>query len=265
MAPANMTLRILVIYLGLSLGGCGGRWVEEAQSLTIAPTTPELIPSPPQEVAPEADTARQIADWSNQFAAVLVGQSDTLSVEHRPISVDQIERLQELMPNLKQLWIESGGVDDAAMRQIGQLKNLVHLRIRIAILSDLGLANLVSEGLPNLQILNIPQARFTATGIAKLKQLPKLSNLRIGGKQLDDLCVAELAQMTELRSLHLIGPGLSDAALSLLGHSPKLSSFYLDDCPLSDSAWETLFSAKPKLHVHVDQHHHDRDPNPDVH
>ena len=85
--------------------------------------------------------------------------------------------------------------------------------------------------------------------------------LRLGGSQLDDAAVAEIARLPKLRSLHLIGPSLTDAALQELAKAPSLTSFYLDDCPLSDSAWELLFAVKPKLHVHIDQLHHDRDPH----
>jgi hypothetical protein len=41
----------------------------------------------------------------------------------------------------------------------------------------------------------------------------------------------------------------------------ELSSLYIDECPLPDTAWTQLFAARPNLHVHVDQAHHDLDPN----
>lgn len=202
-----------------------------------------------------------LSNWDEQFTSVLAGESDTLVVETEPITARQLSQLPQLDGKLTQLLIEAGGVDDAAIAAIAQVRSLVHLRLRECPISNVGLAILVEANLPELQILNIPQSQCNAGGIAKLALLPKLIQLRLGGKQIDDAAVAEIAKLPKLRSLHLIGPKLTDVALEKLAGSELLSTFYLDDCPLSDAAWQQLFTAKPKLHVHVDQAHHDRDPN----
>ncbi len=198
--------------------------------------------------------------WREQFARVLAGESDTLLLDSGPITAEQLAELSQLDGKLTQLLIDAGGVDDTALPSIAKVHSLVHLRLRESDISDQGLASLVAAGLPELQILNIPQGRIGARGIVSLAALPKLVQLRLGGKQLDDGAVAELAKLPKLRSLHLIGPDVTDAALRELAACPLLTSFYLDDCPLSDAAWEELFAAKSNLHVHVDQAHHDRDP-----
>jgi hypothetical protein len=39
-----------------------------------------------------------------------------------------------------------------------------------------------------------------------------------------------------------------------------LWNLYLDGAGVSDEAWSRYFGARPTVHVHVDQAHHDRDP-----
>lgn len=226
---------------------------QSSDSAIRSATSPETQPESP-------------AWWSQQYQAILVGESDLLVVEERPISEAEISQLATLEQNLEQLLIDAGGVSDASMKTIGRLSNLRHLRIRHSDISDQGITNLLAGAeLPSLQILNLPHSSLTAAGITQLAKLPQLRQLRIGGRQIDDHAVELISQLPELRSLHLIGPQLTSKSLEALAESPHLNSFYLDDCPLPDPAWEQLFAAKPNLHVHVDQHHHDRDPHPDQH
>jgi len=46
-----------------------------------------------------------------------------------------------------------------------------------------------------------------------------------------------------------------------LAKMEQLESLYLDGADLSDAAVDELFRARPQLHVHFDQEHHDRDPS----
>lgn len=222
--------------------------------------SPALRP-PVVDDAAGNDAAGNDASWQMQFDAILAGKSDTLLLEGQPITPQQLNQLAQLQGSLEQLLIDAGGVDADSLPAILVLKQLTHLRLRNCPLEDSSFGELAASDLDHLRILNVPQARITARGIASLASLPKLVQLRLGGRQINDAAVAEIARLPELRSLHLIGPSLSDAALSELAQAPKLSSFYLDDCQLSDQAWEQLFAAKPKLHVHIDQQHHDRDPH----
>lgn len=229
-------------------------------SPTLPPADSPGTSDSPQSLAASA-TAADADSWQVQFNAILAGERDTLLLEHQPISAQQLAQLAQLEGRLEQLLLDAGGVDAASLSTIVMHKRLTHLRLRNCVLPDSSFEQLASSGLDHLRILNVPQARITARGIASLAGLPKLVQLRLGGSQIDDAAVAEIARLPELRSLHLIGPSLSDAALGKLAQAPKLSSLYVDDCQLSDQAWEQLFEAKPKLHVHIDQRHHDRDPH----
>ena len=85
--------------------------------------------------------------------------------------------------------------------------------------------------------------------------------LRLGGRSIDDAAVKAIAAIPNLESLHLIGPSLTDASLESVANMTNLRSFYLDDCNLSEAAWTHLFEVRKNIHVHIDQVHHDRDPN----
>ena len=127
-------------------------------------------------------------------------------------------------------------------------------------ITDRGLEQLVVH-LKSLRILNLPHASITPDGIRSLCLLPKLTNLRLGGATINDDALKAMTDLPELESLHLIGPTLTDAALESISRIKSLRSFYLDDCDLSEEAWKQLFDKRKDIHIHIDQAHHDRDPN----
>ena len=200
-----------------------------------------------------------------QLLAVATGQTPQIQTDAQ-VGSDFLRRLPELDGKLLDLRLDAGRVSDSELHWIGKVQSLEHLRLRESEISDQGITTLVASGeWRKLQILNFPQARVSASGIRELARLPRLKQLRLGGSTIDDEAAKAIATLPKLQSLHLIGPGFSDAALKHLALAPKLASFYLDDCPLSDEAWTYLFEAKPNLHVHIDQQHHDRDPHAHQH
>lgn len=202
--------------------------------------------------------AKPAGEFELQFAALSSGQSEKLQLRVDAIHSQQLSQLGQC-EDLLDLLIDAGGPVDADMATVAELKQIEHLRIRQSEISDAGIELLVAGSLVKLAILNLPQARITSVGIGHLRQLPSLTNLRLGGSQIDDAAVKEIARLPRLRSLHLIGPDITGASLEHLAAAPKLTSLYLDDCDLPDEAWKALFAAKPNIHVHVDQQHHDRD------
>ncbi len=256
----STTSKILLACLALL--GCQKSDSAHAPSNSPAPSQDSAsVDSQPNQPQNSAVDLTSVAEWESQFAAVLSGEEDTLLFADRAITADQLAQLIQLNGPLEQLLIDAGGVEDDLLSDILAVKSLVHLRLRECPLGDRGFELLGTSGLDGLRILNVPQCAVTSLGIASLASLPNLVQLRLGGAQIDDAAVAEIVKLPKLRSLHLIGPSLTDAALVELAQAPSLTSFYLDDCPLSDTAWELLFAAKPKLHVHIDQLHHDRDPH----
>ena len=79
-----------------------------------------------------------------------------------------------------------------------------------------------------------------------------------------EVCEA-VASLPQLRSLHLIDVPIGDDGLAILQRLSGLWNLYLDGAGVSDEAWERYFQACPRVHVHIDQAHHDRDPHGHLH
>lgn len=267
--------KLACLALAICLLGCEGRRpnadpsqlppeADQPDSSVTDASTPTAAPDDAaMRTAEDGPTPQSPAaagdEFETQFAAVQSGQSATLRLTLQPITPEQLKRLAKL-PGLLDLLLDAGGVDDNDLALVGQWGQLEHLRIRESTIGNAGLAKLCEGGMPNLAILNLPHTQLTSAGLEALAKLPKLEQLRLGGQQIDDAAVASIARLPHLKSLHLIGPSLTGAALESLAAAPRLASLYLDDCPLDDTAWQALFDAKPNIHVHVDQQHHDRDP-----
>jgi hypothetical protein len=193
-----------------------------------------------------------------QALAVRAGQSTRL-VATTPLSPAEWESLRGLA-GLRELVLDGGVADDGRAEILATLPDLERLVVRQSPLTDTGFRRLAA--CTKLRDLNIPQAACTAGGIRALSGLEHLRSLRIGSRALAgaDVCAA-VAELPGLRTLHLIDVPIGDAGLRVLARLPRLWSLYLDGAGVSDEAWEGYFQACPKVHVHVDQAHHDRDPN----
>lgn len=230
---------------------------EDGEESVVADADGPQVPGKSLEFA-ESEFAES-SEFDRQLAALRAGESSRIYLVSEPLTADGVKQLAG-ESQLLDLLLDAGGPSDADLAIIGKLANLEHLRIRKSQISDAGIESLCDASHSQLQILNLPQARITAVGIRHLSRLQKLTNLRLGGKQIDDAAASAVAQLPKLKSLHLIGPSLTAAGLGELAGAPHLASLYIDDCELPDAAWEQLFAAKPDLHVHIDQQHHDRDP-----
>ena len=245
--PRGLSSALLCLCIVTALGSAGCRRSSDDAQPASAASSGDSSPEQP---------------WVQQVEQVRSGASDEIRLERRAVSSAELEQLAGLS-KLRTLILDAGSVRNEDVSALQGLNKLEHLRLRASPLTDDGLSELSRCGLESLVILNLPQASPTAEGLRALRRLPRVRQLRIAGKQIDNAAVEELARWPELTSLHLIGPNLTDHALETIASMSKLSSFYLDDCTLSDSAWEKLFQARPTLHVHIDQAHHDRDPSAD--
>ena len=186
------------------------------------------------------------------------GQRRRVELAATKVSDEDVAVLDSGDEWLRELIFDRGVITDSGIESIAQLPALRHLRLRKSPVTDQGLQQLA--GCESLRILNLPQSNATAKGVALLAALPKLRNLRLGGEQLDSSTAASSAKLSGLRSLHLIGVPIDDEGLRLVAALPKLQSLYLDDCAVTSAGWDWLFEQHPRLHVHVDQEHLDRDP-----
>lgn len=207
-------------------------------------------------IEPNAGQAARL-DLSVQIAAVRAGDAHTI-VAAVPLTDAEWESLRGLA-DLRELVLEQGRADDSRAEILATLTGLERLVLRESPLGNAGFVRLAE--CRELRDLNVPQAACTAAGVRALTPLAALRSLRLGGPQLAGMEVCEaVASLPHLRSLHLIDVPIGDDGLTVLQRLPGLWNLYLDGAGVSDEAWEGYFQACPRVHVHIDQAHHDRDP-----
>jgi hypothetical protein len=217
----------------------------------------------PEANAPALPVAAE-ASFDAQIAAVREGRENTILVEQTPLTDDDLARLDGL-DNLTTLCIDhpDSRVTPAGIAHLARLSKLEHLRIRGPGIGDEALESV--RQLTRLKILNLPRGEFTDAGFARLQELPKLDLLRFGSPNVTDVGIESLLTFPSLQRLHLIDVPITDAGLAELAEIEALQSLYIDGGNISDGAWDELFRRRPKLHVHINQQHHDRDPNKHAH
>lgn len=216
------------------------------------------------EASAIAPPAAAEASFDAQIAAVRAGRENSILIEQTPLRDDDLVELDGL-ENLTTLCIDhpDSRITAVGIAKLKALPKLEHLRIRSPGIGDETLASIVK--LKRLKILNLPRGEFTDSGLARLHELPELDLLRFGSPNVTDAGIESLRSFPSLKRLHLIDVPLTDAGLAKLAEIEHLQSLYIDGGNISDAAWDELFRRRPKLHVHINQQHHDRDPNKHVH
>jgi hypothetical protein len=201
---------------------------------------------------------------ADQVALVRAGSSDEIKVATAPVTDSDLDLLTDL-PGLHALLLDHADsrISASACQKLAAHPQLTHLRIRGRGIDDAALAQITR--LRTLRILNIPQADLTDSGLAALGRLPELDSLRLGSPRVTDDGLPAIVAVSTLQRLHLIDVPITDRGLKMLAHMRQLESLYLDGATFSNEAIDELFQARPNLHVHFNQQHHDRDPKPDAH
>lgn len=253
MSGNRFRIRSLAIVLAalagmVALGWLTGQWLP-------------LTWNRPSKVEPSAAQVSEMP-LGNQIAAVERGASATIHVTALPVGGREVAELVQLKGlQIMQLDHLDNAVGDEDCQAITRLSALVQLRIRGGSVGDAGVAHLAA--LRNLRILNLPQSRVTDRGLRLLANAPRLSQLRLGSPQITDDGLKSLANFPALKQLHLIDAPITDKGLKTIAALLKLESLYLDGSRVTDAGLDRLFRVRSDLHVHIDQQHHDRDPNTD--
>ena len=213
---------------------------------------------PNDEASKQLEAEESLA---TQIQMVRSGQSDAIIVRHTPLGDNDFAKLADLKP-LRRLEIDECQATQVGVQYLTHLPKLEHLKLRGGI-GDEALKQLAK--ISSLRILNLPLAQFSDIGLAKVVQLSKLELLRFGSPRVTDAGIESLKQLKSLRFLHLIDVPVTDAALQHIRQMKNLESFYLDGSRATDDAKGKLVLARPDLHLHFDQQHHDRDPNRETH
>jgi hypothetical protein len=215
---------------------------------------------------PEATPASRVSEagLDEQIAAVEHGETTRIENAQKLLgdadaaALGKVTALEELLVDHPDSRFSVEGIASLAA-----LPNLEHLRIRGRGIDNACLAELAR--CKTLRILNVPQASFDDDGLAALAELPDLVQLRFGSPAVTDRGMQTLATFPALLRLHLIDVPITDAGLAELAKIERLQSLYIDGGQITDAGWDELFRQRPKLHVHVNQQHHDRDPHQHPH
>lgn len=197
---------------------------------------------------------------AQQAAHVRSGISESIIVESVPLGDDDLESIRDL-DNLELLLLDhpDNKFSSSGLKKLSGLTNLKHLRIRGRGVDDEAVEQIAN--LKSLRILNVPQSTISAAGLTRLADLPNLEQLRLGSPNISLPGIAAIAALPALKRLHLIDVPVGEAGLQTLAKMKQLESVYLDGADISDTAVDELFRARPELHVHFNQQHHDRDPS----
>jgi hypothetical protein len=178
--------------------------------------------------------------------------ANTSLADHDLAALAGIDNLRELLLDDRRSRITARGIE-----HLLGLPNLTHLRLRSGV--DDAALRAISRIKP-LQILNVPNSSFSDAALESLKQLPDLVQLRFGSPNVSDAGMRTLAELPSIKRLHLIDVPITDDGLRELAKIEQLESLYIDGGDFSDAAIDELFRNRPRLHVHLNQQHHDRDP-----
>jgi hypothetical protein len=217
----------------------------------------QQIANPPADANLVPDLAPR-ERFQQQCRQIRTESGDTFQVTEFEVDDAMLPELAGLT-SLTTVLLDQGRVNDDSVANLTALPGLVHLRLRLSPIGDRGLTEIAK--VKSLQVLNLPHAECSAEGVAQLVNLTDLRQLRIGSTRLGNEVCDVIARIPSLRGVHLIGVPVTDEGLKSLASLQQLQSLYLDDSAVTEEGWEWLFQHHPGLHVHVNQSHHDRDPN----
>ncbi len=257
--PADQSSRVFQTYgkilftvVAMHLVGCSPE--SEPRPQNSVQSSPSDLTGSASSREPEAE-----ATLSAQIHAVENGESRSITLEQQLPTREDLRKLAGLK-ELQVIQFDAGLADASDLFELSGNQSVIQFRLRLTPVNDLALAYL-ADSFPSLQILNLPVLELTSSDSEHFSKFTKLTSLRIGGECIDSRLVGQLAKSTKLKHLHLISPNLVDDDLKVIAEIESLRSFYLDDCELSSEAWEGFFKLRPNIHVHLDQLHHDYDPN----
>ena len=213
--------------------------------------------------SPADDPTPARRDPASTFATALAylvdHGGDTIRLDDFAATAEHFKTLAAV-ERLRVIRVEGGELNASAAAALAAMPHLEQLHLRGVAIDDAALRSL--SGSQSVWLLNLAgeELRLSAAAISELGQMPRLHQLRLAIPSGDRQIAAAVADIERLRSVHLIGIAVDDEGLRSLARLPELESLYLDDAMVSDQGWLWLFDNRPGLHVHIDQRHHDRDP-----
>ncbi len=198
--------------------------------------------------------AEQFTLWYGEFQST---EDPNAKIDDFVIDDAMLQQLSTL-DRLTTIQVESDSVTPETVAKLAAMPKLEQLHLRGAAIDDSMLASLATS--PTIWLLNLPMCNVSPEAIEGLDKMSMLRQLRLGIKTGDNRHARAVATLSRLRAVHLIGVGVTDEGLQPLAKMPQLESLYLDDTAVTELGWTWLFENNPQLHVHINQLHHDRDP-----
>lgn len=215
----------------------------------------------PSDVASKTPLAPSAEDQEQVFSATIEhlvrSSGDTIRLDNFHATDEHVELLAN-MERLRVIRIDGGELTPVAAESLAAMPHLEQLHLRNIILDDAFIRALAASR--TLWLINIAATDISPESVEQLAQMTQLRQLRLAFPGGSNGFASAVAKIRSLRSVHLIGMAITDEGLRELASLPALESLYLDDTEITEQGWVWLFENHPKLHVHIDQKHHDRDP-----
>ncbi len=209
------------------------------------------------EVEPEVPVEPTASEKFRVFLAGLVEDETAARLDDFQIDDAMLRELTKI-DRLTTIQVDLPAVTTDTLTAVAAMPNLQQLHLRGLVVDDEMIGILAKS--KTIWLLNLPKTTLSLPAIESLSSMPELRQLRLGVQSGSNQHGRAVATLTRLRSVHLIGVAITDEGLQPLAEMPQLESLYLDDTAVTDAGWNWLFANHPQLHIHVNQKHHDRDP-----
>lgn len=243
----SLVLAAAVVVLVAVISGLTGlRWQSDLHGDLQADAASETTPETPGD------------DLHATLAYLVKTAGDMVRLDNFHATDETIRTLADV-ERLRVIRIDGGRLSAEAGRSLAAMPHLEQLHLRRVQVDD-GFVEALADS-QTIWLINLTASpEVSHEAIARLAEMPRLRQLRLviagGGNRY----ARAVASMRRLRHLHLIGIAVNDEGLERLASLPHLESLYLDESAVSEQGWLWLFEHHPQLHVHIDQKHHDRDP-----
>ena len=155
--------------------------------------------------------------------------------------VDSKNSVLPELPDLQHLVVDGGNPTSDLFRNLHSSEKLKSIRVNYWHANQLGDDFLAQVSrCSSLESLHVYRSLVTDVGIEHLQNLPHLSRLEIGNKNITDASADSLSKCLALRRLDLPGASLTDKGVRRFASLPNLTVLWLSHCPVSPDIGETL-------------------------
>jgi len=157
------------------------------------------------------------------------------------------------LTELEEIDFKDSIIGDAGLAQLRNMKKLKKLDLfsnpSTGRITDQGIAHLKS--LTALQEVRLPSQCLTETGIVHLAEMDSLRKVNVWSNHLTNKDIAQLVKMKSLEDLDLSCPNITDAGLAELCRSSSLKSLSIGRCKVTDAGLTNVANLKSLEYLSV--------------